>query len=257
MKAYKLYILDLDGTVYRGDEALPHAASVIAALRKRGAQVRFLTNNSGRTRAFYASKLSGMGIPCVASDFYSSASGTAIVCRDRGLSSVFAVGEHGLFDELRAVGVQLVNHASDPALATGQASAVVAGICRQFTYAWMNSAMQQIVGGAVFMATNCDATYPLEDGKFEPGAGSIVASIQTCSGVPPEVIGKPNRLLIDLILRDAGVLASEALAVGDRFDTDIVSGQNAGVDVHLVLTGVQREPVEGVPYSEDLLGLSV
>lgn len=249
MKQYRLYIFDLDGTLYRGAQVLPFALETLAALRKRGALVRYLTNNSGQTRDYYLNKLSGMGFDVAPDEIYSSAIGAAHFCAEKGIRSAFYVGEPGLRETLSASGIDVVNQEES---GHAQAQAVVAGICRSFTFRWLNSALQQIMGGAQFLATNTDATYPIEDGRVEPGAGAIVASIQTASGMTPVVIGKPNPLLIQLILGEAGIPASEALAVGDRYETDILSARNAGVDALLVLTGVTKVPRPAVACAPDL-----
>jgi 4-nitrophenyl phosphatase len=131
----------------------------------------------------------------------------------------------------------------------------VVGICLDLTYGLLNGGMQQIRSGAEFVATNPDATFPLEDGKIVPGAGSMVAAVQTCSGAVPFVVGKPNPYLVELALREAGVEPRNALAVGDRLDTDIESGRRAGCDTHLVLTGVESSAPEGQSFSCDLFAL--
>jgi HAD superfamily hydrolase (TIGR01457 family) len=253
VKLYKLYIFDLDGTLYRGNEAIPNAVEVVNELKRRGAAVRYLTNNSGQTRDFYHSKLNRMGFECEESEIYSSALGAAKVCLDRGYKSVFYVGQPGLAQTLEQAGIVVVN--ADGRDTEQHAEAVVAGICRSFTYSWLNGALQQIVNGAAFIATNTDATYPIENGKAEPGAGAIIASIKACSGTEPFVVGKPNPFLIDLVIKEAGVAKADVLAVGDRYETDILSGKNAGVDTHLVLTGVTTKAPEGQSWSEDLSGL--
>jgi len=252
VKLYRLYVFDLDGTLYRGSEAVPEAVSTVAELRKRGAMIRFLTNNSGQTRAFYMEKLERLGFEPKSDEIYSSAIGAAKVCAEKGLGRLFFVGEPGLRETLLESGAEVANSNE---VENGQAQAVVAGICHSFTYRWLNSALQQIVNGAQFIATNTDATYPIENGRVEPGAGSIVASIQTASGVAPLVIGKPDPMMLRMILADTGVAAKDALAVGDRYETDIVSGQNAGVDTHLVLTGVTRAAPSGQSFSYDLSAL--
>ncbi len=254
MKPYRLYIFDLDGTLYRGPEAVPQAVSTVQELRKRGALIRFLTNNSGQTRQFYFEKLTKLGFEPSLEEILSSAIGAAKICAERGLTKLFYVGEPGLKETLEESGAHVVNPGP---YAEGDAQAVVAGICRSFTYQWLNGALQQLIKGAQFVATNTDATYPIEDGKVEPGAGAIVASIQTASGVSPTVIGKPNPLLMEMVLKETGVPKSEALAVGDRYETDIVSGKNAGIDAHLVLTGVTRTAPPGQSSSEDLSALLV
>jgi 4-nitrophenyl phosphatase len=249
VKPYRLYILDLDGTLYRGAEAIPGAVETVQELRNRGALIRFLTNNSGQTQEFYREKLHKLGFAAELDEIYSSALGAAKVCAAKGLKSIFYVGEEGLRLTLEEAGLSVLKDTDS------QAEAVVAGICRSFSYGWLNGALQQLFNGAEFVATNTDATYPLENGKVEPGAGAIVAAIAAASGKPPEVIGKPNPLLINMILKEAGVAASDALAVGDRVETDILSGINAGVDTHLVLTGVTHTVPEGQSSSVDLRGL--
>jgi phosphoglycolate/pyridoxal phosphate phosphatase family enzyme len=252
VKPYRLYIFDLDGTLNRGAEAVPKAVSTVQELRKRGALIRFLTNNSGQTRQFYFEKLTRLGFQPVMDEIYSSAIGAAKVCAERGLKTIFYVGEPGLKETLEESGAKVVNVSNK---AEGAAQAVVAGICRSFTYQWLNGALQQLLNGAEFVATNTDATYPIENGNVEPGAGSIVAAIQAASGIAPTVIGKPNPLLVEMILNETGVAKPDALAVGDRYETDIVSGRNAGIDTHLVLTGVTQKAPPGQSFSEDLSAL--
>lgn len=249
MKRYSLYIFDLDGTIYRGDEALPGALEAVTQLQADGAQIRYLTNNSGRTQEFYADKLRRMGFSATPSEVYSSALGAAKLCAERGYENIFFVGNHGLRETLEQFGLSV----TDSEIL--RSDAVVAGICHSFTFDWMNAAMQQIRAGAEFIATNTDATYPMEGGREIPGAGSIVAAIATCSGAAPFVVGKPNPFLVEMILKEAGVTASDALVVGDRYETDIVSGLNAGTETHLVLTGVTKAAPEGQNFSPDLLGL--
>ena len=258
MKPYRLYIFDLDGTLYRGEEVLPGAVEAVAALRHRGAVIRYLTNNSGRSREHYAEKLTRLGFSAEPAEVYSSAQAAARVCSERGYREAFVVGEEGLFTELAVAGMRILNSGQSEARPfTGQRGAVcvVAGICRNFTYAWMNEAMQHILSGATFFATNTDSSYPLEGGRLEPGAGAIVSSIQTCSGRAPEVLGKPNRLLVDMILADAGRPKDEALVVGDRIETDIEAGRRAGCDTFLVLSGVTSEPPQEMAAGYTLMDL--
>jgi len=254
----RLYILDLDGTLYRGNEVLPYAVETVSELRRRGALIRFLTNNSGSTRNSYLEKLTRMGFAPLDLEIYSSGIGTARYCVEVGIKKVFAVGEAGLVRTLREGGLDVVNAGPDAivfANTKDRAEAVVAGIHRSFTYPILNGALQQVVGGARLIATNADATYPVEDGRVQPGAGAIVASLEKCSGSEAFVVGKPNPFLIEMILRDANVGAEDCLVVGDRYETDIESGKRAGCETHLVLTGVTQTAPEGQRWSADLRGL--
>ena len=233
MRRYPLYIFDLDGTLYRGSEPIPGAADTLAELRNRGSLIRFLTNNSGMPPEAQAAKLTQMGFQASTEEVLSSGMGAAIYLNEHRLDRAYVVGEPGLVEVLESKGIRQVG-------AEEECDAVVVGICRSLTYALVNQAMQRILAGAHFVATNTDATYPMEEGRLVPGAGSIVAAIQTCSGVEPTIIGKPNTFLVDLTLRLTGCKADDALVVGDRFETDIVSGQRAGCDTLLVLTGVSK-----------------
>jgi 4-nitrophenyl phosphatase len=257
MKQYKLAIFDLDGTLYRGAEAIPYAVDVVKKLRNKGVGIVYLTNNSSQTQQFYLDKLTKMEFPTELDEVYSSALGSATHLVQTGRKSVFVVGMPGLIETLEKDGIHVVNKAPNGHAANEgeQAQAVVAGICLEFTYGLMAGAMNQIRSGAEFVATNTDATFPTEGGKLTPGAGSIVAAIQTCSGAKPFVVGKPNRYLIDQILADKKVDAGEALVIGDRMDTDIDAGKNAGCDTYLVLTGVEKAAPAGQRFGEDLRGL--
>lgn len=247
MRTYPLYIFDLDGTLFRGEEPTPNAVDTLVEIRRRGAQVRFLTNNSGRSVAWLQEKLHRLGFRASASEIMTSGVGAAHYLRGRGLGSAFVVGEPALIDALEAGGV--------PVFKQGPVDAVVVGICRNFTYDWMNEALQRLIGGAKLVATNPDVTYPLEGGRLEPGAGAVLAGIQTCSGVEPEVVGKPNPYLVKLILAEAQVAPEDALVVGDRPETDLLAGTRAGCPTHLVLCGVTQTAPLGCSSSADVSGL--
>lgn len=241
----RLWILDLDGTVYRGSEAIEGAADVVEELLRRGGIVRYLTNNSAAIPARVSDKLNLMGIPCEPDWVYSSGLSAARSCRDQGFKRVFLVGEPALHQMVEEQGLSV----------GADADAVLAGICRSVTYELIDGALQELLRGVPFIATNRDATYPLEAGRLQPGAGAIVGAIAATSGLEPTVIGKPSPLMVEQVLRDAGVSASEAMVVGDRPETDLESGRQAGVPTWLVLTGVTREAIPGQDGSPDLRGL--
>lgn len=233
---YRLYIFDLDGTLFRGEEPVPGASQTLQRLRQAGAGIRFLTNNSSQTRQTYVSKLERLGFEAHPEEVYSSAIGTAAYLNQEGLGSAYVVGEPGLKETLQAADIEVME---------GQTEAVVVGICKTFNYDLLNQAMQRIRAGAKFVATNTDPTYPMEGGRFIPGSGSIVASVRTCSEVDPFVVGKPNPFLVNLILKEAQVLAKDAFVVGDRMDTDIEAGIAAGCPTLLVMTGAAQVAPEG------------
>jgi 4-nitrophenyl phosphatase len=250
MRRYPLYIFDLDGTLYRGSEVIPGAAETLAKLRQSGSLVRFLTNNSSQTPQAQAAKLTAMGIQASPDEITTSGMGAANYLANGGLRKAFVVGEPGLIEVLAARGIHSID------MEETECNAVVVGICRTFTYDLLNHAMQWILRGAPFIATNPDSSYPLEGGRLIPGAGSIVASVQTASGAEPVMIGKPNPYLVQMILESAGVAPSEALVVGDRYETDILSGQAAGCDTLMVLTGVTRNAPADQAFAPDVTCLT-
>jgi 4-nitrophenyl phosphatase len=210
--------------------------------------IRYLTNNSTRSPHEYAQKLARLGFDAKPGQVYTSALAAAEVLRGSARRA-FVIGEQGLRDALEAAGIDVVRD-------DGPADAVVSGLCRDFDYAMMTTAMHHLVRPEVrFVATNRDVTFPLEGGRFIPGSGAIVAALSACSGREPEVVGKPNPYAIARILLEAGVSPSEALVVGDRVETDLVAGERAGCAVHLVLTGVTTAAPAGVPCSADLSGI--
>lgn len=257
MDRFRLYVLDLDGTLYRGKEALPHAVLVTDNLRAAGAKIRYLTNNSSYTISYYRDKLTRLGFTVNEGEIYSSGLGVALHLSSAGKKTAFIIGNPGLVSTVVDAGITVVNRdASLRVTPAGQQSeVVVVGLCLDFTYDLMAAAMDQIRNGADFVATNTDATFPLEGAKLVPGAGSIVAGLKTCSGKNPFVIGKPNPYLIQLILHDTGCSPQDTLVVGDRLETDIAAGAAAGCHTHLVLTGVTNAGPPGQSVSSDLLAL--
>lgn len=237
-------ILDLDGVIYRGQQALPAAAETVAWLRQHGYLVTFLTNNSTRTRAFYARTLRHLGIPARPEDIRSSGQATARYLRQQGppVPTVLVIGEWGLRRELANASFRLVTHNE-----RAPVDFVVTGMDRHFNYAKLVAAQQAILHGARFIATNRDPTYPTETGLL-PGGGTVVAAIEACTGVSPVVIGKPQTFIVEEILEETGARPRETMVVGDRLDADIEMGRRAGLRTVLVLTGVtSREEAETAP----------
>ncbi len=248
--SYALYIFDLDGTLFRGNEPIPGAVDCVQRVRSAGSKVRFLTNNSGQTLETYLNKLRGMGFEAEPKEIYSSAIGVAACLTAMQVRRAFVVGEPGLKLTLQDAGIEVVEEGAE---------AVVVGICRTFSYELMSAAMKEIRAGARFIASNTDPTYPVEGGQFIPGAGSIVAAVQTCAENAPFVVGKPNPYLVELILRDAGLNPTDALVIGDRMDTDVEAGKRAGCETLLVMTGAALDAPEGqswLPSVADLVPAS-
>jgi len=237
----KLVALDLDGVVYRGGMVLPGAREALEDVLARGLDLRYVTNNSTAHREDVAARLASMGLPADRGRVLTSGVVTAHWLRERlpSGSRVLVVGEQGLMRELAEAGLAPV-HAGDsnPGIMkdAGRFAAVVVGMDRGFTYAALDSAQAAVRAGALFVATNPDATYPLPE-RLAPGAGSLVAAVATAAGTEPVIMGKPGLALADALVQLAGVSSDATLFVGDRLDTDVEMAKGAGMVAVLVLTG--------------------
>lgn len=245
MNRLQLVIFDLDGVVYRGDEAVPGAAELVNALRRGGLAVSFATNNSMATRQDYVGRLAGHGIAVTVDEIVTSSSATVEHLQHHlpEVRRVLAVGADGLVAELRAGGYEAVS-ARDAAPEDWDGEplplrydAVVAGLDQAIDYRRLGIAGVAIRAGARFVATNADVRYPTPTG-FVPGAGTIVAALEATSGVQALVVGKPQPAMFRSILERTGTAAEEALVVGDNPDADVVAARRAGIESALVLTGV-------------------
>jgi 4-nitrophenyl phosphatase len=244
---YRLFIFDLDGTLYRGSEGIPYASDCLHELRRRGAEVRYVTNNSAARPEAVVKKLIGFGIEASADEVLSSGLLACQLAAEAGHRRVALMGEPPLQAMAEAHGLIVTDENPDM---------VLAGICRTADYAMLDRLSAFIRGGTPFWATNLDATYPLEQGREQPGAGAMIAALCVAGGRQPDrVIGKPQPDLILAAMRSAQCAPSETLVIGDRYDTDILAGQAAGCDTWMVLTGVATELPEGVQGSSDLRGL--
>jgi len=227
---------DLDGVVWRGDEPIPGAGAAISVLRDAGFRVVFVSNNSSQPVAEVAGKLAAAGVPASSDDVVTSAVSAATLLAsalDPG-SPVLACAGPGVVEALEAAGLRPVTR--EPA------AAVVVGFHREFDYDELVRASAAVRNGARFVATNLDATYPVPGGMI-PGSGAIAAAVATASGRAPEVAGKPERPMVDLIRARVG---SSGLVVGDRPSTDGALADALGWPFALVLSGVtQRDAPPG------------
>lgn len=230
----------MDGVLYLGESPIPGAVETIDRLQKSRHKVYFLTNNSGKSRSDYREKLERLSIQTDDDHIFTSAYACALLLKSRGAAgkTAFVVGESGLIFELTSAGIAVVTEPDT--VPYTQIDYVIAGIDRGFTYAKLRFAHIAIARGhAEFIATNRDATFPVEEGAI-PGAGAIIASIATSTGVEPTVIGKPETHALEMLLAAAGERPENAVMIGDRLDTDIACGNRLGLRTVLVLTGVSR-----------------
>lgn len=235
---YDAFLFDLDGVLIRGGEPVSGAPEALAALRTAGRGVAFVTNNSARTPAVVAERLRRAGIDAGAAEVETSAQATADLLAGRRCRSAFVVGEAGLREALTAAGIEVLDGA--PA----SADAVVVGWDRSADYASLRTASILVDRGAAFVGTNADASFPASDGTRWPGAGALLAAIETTTGAEPEIVGKPHPPLYVAALARAG--GGVPIVIGDRLDTDIAGAVAMGWDSLLVLTGIaRREDLEG------------
>ena len=233
---YDCVLFDLDGVLYRGEDAVPSAPPTLAELRRRGVRPVFLTNNSSRTPLQVAEKLRGIGIEAEPAEVVTSALATAELLAERGGGRAFVIGQDGVREALSDAGIAIVD--GDPE----EADLVVVGYDGGATYGSLKRASLLVQRGARLVATNADGSYPAADGLW-PGAGALLAVITTTTGAEPEIVGKPFAPLFEAGRRRGG--GGRPLVVGDRLDTDIEGAARLGWDSMLVLTGVSgREDVE-------------
>lgn len=226
----------MDGTIYLGDKLISRADEAIATLRERGARIVFLTNKPLETRAVYAAKLTRLGIPTDVNDVINSSVVMADYLRTEAPAArVYCIGEPPLLQKLHEAGMTLV---ADPRIDGEDVDFVVASFDRSFDYEKLDCALQAILKGARFVATNADRTCPV-DGGVIPDCGGIIAAIEAVSGKTVEnVVGKPSQLTAEAALRTLGLPPEQCMIVGDRLETDILMGNKAGMMSTLVLSGV-------------------
>jgi len=252
-------ILDMDGVIYRGTEPLPGASQAVETLRAHGAGIGFLTNNSWRTRASYVERLAEFGIRAEEREIMTSGEATARRLKASGHAGcrIYVVGGDGLAETLARHGFEV-----DTDEEGDRCDFVVVGWDKRFTFAKIVRAQSEIiVNGARLIATNADAMFPAKKGRVLPGAGSMVAAIETASSAKAEIIGKPGTTSLRYLLEDLGVEPDAPTAdiwvVGDRLDTDMACGNEYGAHTVCVTTGIatrdQAESATGRQRPEHII----
>jgi NagD protein len=234
------WLMDMDGVLVREEHPIPGADRFVARLRERGIPFLVLTNNSIYTRRDLAARLTANGLHIPEDAIWTSALATASFLEtQRPGGSAFVIGESGLTNALHSAGYTLTERDPDY---------VVLGETRTYSFERISQAIRLIVAGARFIATNPDATGPTPDGPL-PATGSVAALISRATGVEPYFVGKPNPLMMRSALNAIEAHSETTAMVGDRMDTDVVAGLEAGMHTVLVLTGsTTREEAERFPY---------
>jgi NagD protein len=232
--------MDMDGVLVHEEHAIPGAEAFLARLRELQRPFLVLTNNSIYTRRDLAARLRASGLEVPEEAIWTSALATARFLEDqRPGGSAFVIGEAGLTTALHEAGYTLTERDPDY---------VVLGETRTYSFERISRAIRLIVGGARFIATNPDPTGPTPDGPL-PATGSVAALISRATGVDPYFVGKPNPLMMRSALNALDAHSESTAMIGDRMDTDVVSGLEAGLETILVLSGVTtRGEAERFPY---------
>ncbi|MEH3053079.1 MAG: HAD-IIA family hydrolase [Patulibacter minatonensis] len=234
------WLTDMDGVLVRESHAIPGAAEFIAKITAAGLPFLVLTNNSIYTRRDLAARLRLGGLEIPEAHIWTSADATARFLDDqRPHGSAFVIGEAGLTTALHDIGYTQTERDPDY---------VVLGETRTYSFERITTAIRLIERGARFIATNPDPTGPSPEGSL-PATGSVAALITQATGVQPYFIGKPNPLMMRTALNTVGAHSETTAMIGDRMDTDVLSGLEAGLQTILVLTGVStRDDIERHPF---------
>ena len=256
-------IFDMDGVLYRGGQVLPYARETLERLRRAGWQVYFATNNSTATRGQYVERLRSLGLGGDDEHVVTSAYATAHYLErlEPRPADILVIGANGLRSEIRAVGLAVRETTEVPgtlpppeAAADGvdpaamrrhlettplppEADTVVVGLDMHLTYAKLAEAQRAVLAGARFIASNKDRAYPVE-GRFLPGAVSIVSAIEVATGRTALCIGKPEPFLFSEVIRRAGPQNGPVVVIGDSTDYDMVAAHRVGATGVLILTGL-------------------
>lgn len=243
-RLYDVYVFDLDGTIYLGDDLLPGAKRLIEALRDRGRAVRFLSNNPTKDTARYVEKLNGLDLGVTSDDIAGTVKTMADWLTDEHADAVvYPISEQALKDGLAEAGIAM---SDDPA----EIDIVIASYDRTFTYEKLQIAFDAIWyhERAILVGTNPDRYCPFPGGRGEPDCAAIVAAIEACTGTRAHrVLGKPDPEIFHSAIRGLDVDPADCIVIGDRLTTDIQLAHNAGAASAVVLTGeTVASDVEGL-----------
>jgi 4-nitrophenyl phosphatase len=250
-RSFRNLIIDMDGVLWRGETPMPGLVEFFAAIQALELGYVLATNNATKTAAQYSDKLAGFGVDVPARRILSSSEATAAHVRRHhpAGTAVYVIGEAGLRDTLAAAGFDVFSEPLDvhkppgkqPAAGVRSPAAtpplVVVGLNRRVCYDELATAALYIAAGAHFIGTNPDPSWPSEWGQL-PGAGAMLAFLKATTGVEPEVVGKPGRILFQEALRRLNGAAGETVMVGDRLTTDVAGAKAAGLRAVLLLSGV-------------------
>lgn len=236
LKNKKVYLLDMDGTIYLGNELIDGAKTFIEEIKKKGKKYIFLTNNSSKNKEDYVIKLNKLGIDATEEDVFTSGEATTMYLKkEKKGARVYLLGTKALEDEFEREGFILEKERHK------KIDYVVLGFDTTLTYEKLWGACEYISEGVEYITTHPDFNCPLANEKFMPDAGAMAAFIEASTGETPKVIGKPNKEIIESIASKYNLDKEEMVMVGDRLYTDIKTGANAKITSVLVYSGETKK----------------
>jgi len=239
-------ILDMDGVLWRGSQEIGNLSYIFDKINKMGLKYIFATNNSSKSQDQYTNKLMKYDLDIQPEIIVNSTLATTHLLRkDFPLGThVYLIGENGAKETIEKQGY--IVSETDP-------KAVVIGLDRHLTYEKLKKATTFIRNGSKFFGTNPDSSFPLPEGEA-PGAGAIIASVKTATGVEPIIAGKPNPIMMNMAIKMMDLRPEEVLVIGDRYETDILGGKRSNCKTALVLSGVSKKSdIEKWDYKPDLI----
>lgn len=255
MKTYGGYLIDLDGTMYKGTERIEDASRFVHYLAEKNIPYLFVTNNSSQPPELVAKKLNEFDILATEDRVFTTSQATAnFIAQKKANASVYMIGEEGLKQALQSSGLQIVDENPD---------FVVTGIDRELSYEKLAKACIAVRNGATFISTNADIAIPTERGLL-PGNGALTSVVSVSTNTKPIFIGKPEKIIVEQAIQVLGMDPDKVIMVGDNYDTDIKAGMNCGLDTLLVHTGVttkvhleryEQKPTYSVDSLTDYLNL--
>jgi HAD superfamily hydrolase (TIGR01450 family) len=231
LREKKLWLFDMDGTVYLGNTLFEGVKELLSAIKENGGRYIFITNNSSKSTVDYVKKLIGMGIEVTEENFYTSAEASAKMLKEKfGEQKIYAQGTKSFVQGLKEYGLNVTEEPSE------DIASVIVGFDRELTMQKLENTCIALLKDVPYYATNPDWVCPTEFG-YVPDCGSMCFGLEKATGKKPEFIGKPMPTMINAVMDKFGVSKEQTIVLGDRIYTDIASGYNAGVDTILVLSG--------------------
>ncbi len=231
-----VFLLDMDGTIYLGEELIDGAKEFLEKIKERNKRYIFLTNNSSKNKQAYVEKLNRLGVEATEEEVFTSGEATTMyINKQRPGAKIYLLGTQALEEEFIGAGFVIEKERNK------DIDYVVLGFDTTLTYEKLWGACEYISEGVEYIATHPDFNCPLANEKFMPDAGAMAAFIEASTGKTPKVIGKPNKEVIESISLKYAIDKDHMAMVGDRLYTDIKTGQNAGITSILVYSGETKE----------------